>query len=194
MTNPKPRHLLLPFAIAAVALAGCADTQKAVIPAGTTLVATLNGPLSTAANRAGDPFLATIRQPLQVNEKTVIAAGATVRGEVAEIDAGSTAGATPRITLICNEIALATGEVLTITTSPLVIEGTATPPAVASDLAAAPGLEAGAEPAPSAATEPTDTALPEASATLPAGDLTLSPGHELQIEIVLPAEVAVAAS
>ena len=65
MTNPNPRHLLPVLAIAAVALAGCADTQKAVIPAGTTLVATLNGPLSTAANRAGDPFLATIRQPLQ---------------------------------------------------------------------------------------------------------------------------------
>ncbi len=209
------RCLIGVLATAAIGLGGCASSEKAVIPAGTMLVATLNEPLSTDYHRAGDPFLATIREPLQLDDKTVIAAGATVRGEITSVEAGTAGGNPPSLTLLCNEIALASGHMLSISTSPVVIEGTplaSADPAAPEDPAAATSAANPAAPAsPAASTEPAApshaASAPEASATqpvsgtnpdmpamAPAGQLTLSPGHEIHIQIVAPAEVIIAAS
>ncbi len=52
------------------------------VPAGTTLSVRLVDALSSAKNKVGDPFAASVDVPVVINEKTVIPRGARVNGEV----------------------------------------------------------------------------------------------------------------
>ncbi len=58
--------------------------QPVVIPAGTVLDVKLTQPLSSKTAQAGDPFTATLADPIVAHGKTVIPAGATVTGKVVD--------------------------------------------------------------------------------------------------------------
>ena len=56
--------------------------QPVVIPAGTILEARISQALSTARNRAGDPFTASLERPVDIGGREVLPRGATMRGHV----------------------------------------------------------------------------------------------------------------
>jgi BON domain-containing protein len=58
--------------------------QPVVIPAGTVLDVKLTQPLSSKTAQAGDPFTATLADPIVAHGKTVIPAGANVTGKVVD--------------------------------------------------------------------------------------------------------------
>jgi hypothetical protein len=55
-----------------------------IVPKDTVLEVTLNQSISTAANRAGDSFQATIASPVVVDDKTVIPKDAVVKGHIVD--------------------------------------------------------------------------------------------------------------
>jgi hypothetical protein len=60
------------------------STKPVTIPEGTQLDVVLNQSISTAANRSGEPFQATLASPVVVDEKTVIPQDALVKGHVVD--------------------------------------------------------------------------------------------------------------
>lgn len=65
------------------------------VPVGSTFAVTLNEELSTAANKAGDGFTATLQEPiLDSNGDVLIPSGATVRGRVTRVDHSERVGET----------------------------------------------------------------------------------------------------
>ena len=58
--------------------------QPVVIPAGTVLDVKLTQPMSSKTAQAGDPFTATLADPIVAHGKTVIPAGANVTGKVVD--------------------------------------------------------------------------------------------------------------
>jgi len=85
-------------ATAATATAATAAVQG-VIPAGTTLKVRLGEKLGSKTSKAGQTFSATLDQDVVVDGKTVIAAGATVNGEVAFVRRGGGLLAEPNLQL-----------------------------------------------------------------------------------------------
>jgi hypothetical protein len=66
-------------------LARIFETTKPVsLPEGTELDVVLNQSISTAANRSGDPFLATLASPVVMDDKTVIPQDALVKGHIVD--------------------------------------------------------------------------------------------------------------
>ena len=57
-------------------------TKPIPVPEGTELNVVLNQSISTAANRSGDPFQATLATPVVVDDKTVIPKDALVTGHI----------------------------------------------------------------------------------------------------------------
>jgi len=58
--------------------------EAVVIPAGTVIDVALTQPLSSKTAQPGDPFTATLAEPIVVHGKTVIPTGATVNGKVVD--------------------------------------------------------------------------------------------------------------
>lgn len=90
MTLPKRKYLiaagvavpLLALALFAARKANGADAV--VVPAGTAIHVRLNHSLATNQNESGETFAATLASPVTVNGKTVIPAGAPVKGTVVD--------------------------------------------------------------------------------------------------------------
>lgn len=61
-------------------------TQRATVPEGTTLDVVLGDTISTASNRSGDVFQATVLSPVVVDGKTVIPKDALVKGHVVDAE------------------------------------------------------------------------------------------------------------
>jgi hypothetical protein len=61
-----------------------AVTQTVVVPVGTNLTVRLARELSSKQSRVGDVFTATLAQPVQIGDQTVIPEGATVSGKVTD--------------------------------------------------------------------------------------------------------------
>jgi hypothetical protein len=59
-------------------------TEPVSVPEGTQLDVVLNQSISTAANRSGDPFQATLASPVVVDDKTVIPKDALVMGHIVD--------------------------------------------------------------------------------------------------------------
>jgi hypothetical protein len=57
-------------------------TKPMAVPEGTPLEVVLNQSISTAQNRSGDPFQATLASPVVVDDKTVIPKDALVKGHI----------------------------------------------------------------------------------------------------------------
>jgi hypothetical protein len=61
-----------------------ASTKPVTVPEGTNLTVALNQAISTAQNRSGDTFEASVVSPVVIDSKTVIPRDARVRGHIVE--------------------------------------------------------------------------------------------------------------
>jgi hypothetical protein len=75
------------------------------VPAGTTMALRMNREISTQNTRAGEAFSATLAEPVvSASGTTLIPAGATVRGQVTEVNVSARAGQTAHIKLAFNSV------------------------------------------------------------------------------------------
>jgi hypothetical protein len=86
-----------------------AQTNQAV-PAGTALMVKLETTLATFSNKAGDPFRASLNQPVMVNGTTVIPAGAVVEGRVTKVSEPRRISGKPTIGILPEAVIMPTGE------------------------------------------------------------------------------------
>src|ERR1700677_4035052 len=97
-------------------LAGsCATTiaiaqTSAPVPAGTALMVKLETTLATFSNKAGDPFHGQLAQPVVLDGKTVIPAGATVEGRVTRVAEPRRISGKPTIKILPEALIMPTGE------------------------------------------------------------------------------------
>lgn len=101
------KWMLLPCTMLATVLA--AQTSSPV-PAGTALMVRLDTTLATFSNKAGDPFRASVTQPIVVNGQTVIPAGATVEGRVTKVTEPRRISGRPTIGILPEAVILPSGE------------------------------------------------------------------------------------
>lgn len=92
-------------------LAALATGQNsAPVPAGTALMVKLETTLATFSNKAGDPFQGSLTQPVVLNGKTVIPAGARVEGRVTRVSEPRRISGKPTIGILPEALILPTGE------------------------------------------------------------------------------------
>jgi hypothetical protein len=78
--------------------------REATLPAGTVIVAALDGTVSTKESRVGDAIRLETTEPVRLDDETVVPAGAQIHGEVTHTkDGGRIAGA-PELTLRFTEL------------------------------------------------------------------------------------------
>ena len=80
------------------------------VPAGTALMVKLETTLATFSNKAGDPFQASLTQPVVLDGKTVIPAGARVEGRVTRVAEPRRIAGKPTIGILPETLILPTGE------------------------------------------------------------------------------------
>src|SRR5271169_5359548 len=80
------------------------------VPAGTALMVKLETTLATFSNKAGDPFRARLMQPVVLDGKTVIPAGAIVEGRVTKVAEPRRVSGKPTIGILAEALILPTGE------------------------------------------------------------------------------------
>jgi hypothetical protein len=98
--------MLLPCALFATTL----SAQTPAVPAGTALIVRLDTTLATFSNKPGDPFRASITEPVVVNGQTVIPVGATVEGRVTKVSEPRRVSGKPTIGILPEAVILPTGE------------------------------------------------------------------------------------
>ncbi len=92
-------------------LAGMVAAQASTpVPAGTALMVKLETTLATFSNKAGDPFRARLTQPVVLNGKTLIPAGAMVEGRVTKVAEPRRLSGKPTIGILAESLVLPTGE------------------------------------------------------------------------------------
>ena len=84
--------------------------SSAPVPAGTALMVRLDTTLATFSNKSGDPFRASITQPVVVNGQTLIPAGSTVEGRVTKVTEPRRISGRPTIGILPEAVILPTGE------------------------------------------------------------------------------------
>ena len=84
--SPKPTGAAQAAPVAQYATPRPSPAPETVIPRGTALRVRLSHAVSTEANRPGDPFTATLDEPLVINGKTVLPKGTGLRGTIRESD------------------------------------------------------------------------------------------------------------
>jgi hypothetical protein len=87
-----------------------AAQTSAPVPAGTALMVKLETTLATFSNKAGDPFQARLSQPVVLNGKTLIPAGAVVEGRVTRVSEPRRISGKPTIGILPEALILPTGE------------------------------------------------------------------------------------
>ena len=87
-----------------------AAQATAPIPAGTALMVKLETTLATFSNKPGDPFQARLTQPVVVNGRTLIPAGAMVEGRVTKVAEPRRISGKPTIGILPEALVLPTGE------------------------------------------------------------------------------------
>ena len=101
------KWILLPCTLLATVLA--AQTNGPV-PAGTALIVRLDTTLATFSNKAGDPFRASVTQPVVVNGQAVIPAGASVEGRVTKVSEPRRISGKPTIGIMPEAVIMPNGE------------------------------------------------------------------------------------
>lgn len=129
--NRIPGRICVVLLMAASVVAGCKDDAGGnakerfttlVIPAGTTIVASLGTGLSTGSNQSGDPFVATTVEPIVIDGKTVVAAGAEISGTLHDVQASGRVSGRARMTLGFHEIVDSAGTAHAISARSLTIQ------------------------------------------------------------------------
>ena len=185
MTGARP---LLVVAVA-LAAAGCAppaeDAPAPVsIPEGTPLSVVLDQALTTRIHRAGDPFVATVREAVTVGGRVAIAAGSSLQGRVRDAESGVRAE-TPRLTLAFTRVVSPEGVAVPLDVHLLRMEGASPAAAAAAASVRSPTLgdEIGAVAGPTTFVAVSD-----------ANEIELPIGQRLLLEIAAPAPVAATAA
>jgi hypothetical protein len=80
------------------------------VPAGTALMVKLETTLATFSNKAGDPFQGSVTQPVVLNGKTLIPAGARIEGRVTKVAEPRRISGKPTIGILPETLILPTGE------------------------------------------------------------------------------------
>ena len=84
---PKNKYLwiAIPVLLLAAGVVGVSTMnrpQSVVVPAGTEIQVRLEQSIASNRSTSGDPFQATVAEPIVINEKTVIPKGAPVKGRI----------------------------------------------------------------------------------------------------------------
>ncbi|MGA6981634.1 MAG: hypothetical protein WCC95_20895 [Candidatus Sulfotelmatobacter sp.] len=93
-----------------LAFSAIVAAQTAPIPTGTALMVKLDTTLATFSNKPGDPFRGTLTQPVVLDGKTVIPAGATVEGRVTKVAEPRRISGKPTIKILPEALIMPTGE------------------------------------------------------------------------------------
>lgn len=101
------KWMLLPCTLLATVLAA---QTNAPVPAGTALMVRLDTTLATFSNRPGDPFQASITQPVVVNGQTLIPVGARVEGRVTKVSEPRRISGKPTIGILPEAVIMPNGE------------------------------------------------------------------------------------
>ena len=101
------KWMLLPCLFVAAMLAGQTSPP---VPAGTALIVRLDTTLATFSNRPGDPFRASITQPVVVNGQTLIPSGAIVEGRVTKVSEPRRISGRPLIGILPEAVIMPTGQ------------------------------------------------------------------------------------
>jgi hypothetical protein len=80
------------------------------IPAGTALMVKLETTLATFSNKAGDPFQGRLSEPVVLNGKTVVPAGAVVEGRITRVSEPRRISGKPTIGIMPEALILPSGE------------------------------------------------------------------------------------
>lgn len=92
-------------------LAGMLAAQTSLtVPAGTAVMVKLETTLATFSNKPGDPFQGRVTQPVTLDGKTLIPAGATVEGRVTKVAEPRRISGKPTISILPEAVILPTGE------------------------------------------------------------------------------------
>ena len=118
--NTKVWYLTIPVVVAigvgaAVVLGNDHAARGATIPAGTTLVATLEQSVSADANQAGDVIRLRTVQPLRLEGGVVVPVGSEIRGVVTDATSPDWGAAPPQLGLGFTSLVVE-GEVYAIST------------------------------------------------------------------------------
>jgi hypothetical protein len=100
------KWMLVPCALLATMLAA----QTNSVPAGTAMMVRLDTTLATFSNKAGDPFRASVTQPIVINGQTVVPAGATVEGRVTKVSEPRRISGKPTIGILPEAVVFPNGE------------------------------------------------------------------------------------
>ncbi len=100
------KWMLLPCTLLATVLAA---QTNAPVPAGTALIVRLDTTLATFSNRVGDPFRASLSQPVVVNGQTLIPVGATVEGRVTKVSEPRRLSGKPTIGILPEAVIMPNG-------------------------------------------------------------------------------------
>lgn len=193
----RPRRwLVLATSVAAFALmtTGCApeDEVQAIVPAGTTVVATLDDRVSTGEVKLGDQVELTTAEPVLLEGDLALPQGTIVLAEVTEVTAGNDGATTPELTIEFRAIEV-DGEEYPISAEPVDVAGRTT---------LEPADTTGREPTPTDTMRDTlpDPMLPEprselivAGIVVPTeeGEVVLAAGRLVRITLAQPATVRV---
>src|SRR5215470_12015838 len=101
------RWMFLPCLFLATLLAA---QTNAPVPAGTALMVRLETTLATFSNRVGDPFRGSLTQPVVVDGKTLLPAGAVVEGRVTKLVEPRRISGKPTIGILPEAVILPSGE------------------------------------------------------------------------------------
>lgn len=99
-----------------------AQPTTLTIPSGTTVVASLDTPLSTDLNHSGDAFTATTIEPIVVGGKTVVPSGAGIRGVLQNVEDSGRIQGRAQMTLSYQSITDSKGESYAISATPLTLQ------------------------------------------------------------------------
>ena len=102
------KWIVLPCVLLLAAM--LAAQTSAPVPAGTVLMVRLDTTLATFSNRVGDPFQGKITQPIVLNGKTVIPAGAIVEGRVTKVSEPRRIQGKPSLGILPEAVIMPTGE------------------------------------------------------------------------------------
>jgi hypothetical protein len=99
-------------------VAQTAAAPNVTIPSGTRLQVALLTGVSSDKSRPGDPFIATLVEPIAVDGKTVLPKGTKVRGRVADAKRSGRVKGRASIRLMLTDIELDNGKSVSISTKP----------------------------------------------------------------------------
>ncbi|MFO7652416.1 MAG: hypothetical protein R6X25_01195 [Candidatus Krumholzibacteriia bacterium] len=93
-----------------------------VVPANTSVIATLDGRLSTETSRTGDSIALTVVDAIVSDGRTVVPTGSAINGTLRDVEASGRASGRAQMTLVFSSLTDADGRVHPLDAVPLVLQ------------------------------------------------------------------------